>query len=279
MIKEIKVNFYRLVRSKSFFVVLIILMVGALISTAEIKICVDDPFDMLETAHEKLNEAAASEEDAQSFDIIFDSLNRFNDTNSLNGVVRMTFCSDLVCFLHCIVVSLFVANEFKSRFHVNHFSMNSRPAFSVFMEWFSLMLAIVFVEAFCYALVFLLCVILCHSFNFGDVGLMFKNGTMCISVMIAMASLAFMIAFLRIAGALAIVLSSIFAFGFFDFFLGIISAWFPAIEYYALNNLLSQISLGTLTTFGYAAGLTAILLYIAVFLGVTLIVAAKRDPY
>ena len=279
MIKELKVNFYRLVRSKSFFVILILLLIGTFISTIEIKFCVDDPYDMIENAHEALNETATSEEDIQSFNIIFSSLDDYRNVNSLNGVVRMTLCTDVVCFLHCIVVALFVANEFKSRYHVNHFSLSSHTTFSVFMEWVSLMLAIVLVESICYMIVLILSVIVCDSFHFGDVVDMLKNGSLCMGVMIAMASLAFMIAFIRKAGALAIVLSSCLAFGFFDFFLGILSVWISWVEPLAMNNTLTQISSDQMSSIGYAVASTVVVVYTAVFLGVTLIVAAKRDPY
>ena len=46
-----------------------------------------------------------------------------------------------------------------------------------------------------------------------------------------------------------------------------------------MNNTLSQISSDKMSSIGYAVASTVVVVYTAVFLGVTLIVAAKRDPY
>ena len=279
MIKELKVNFYRLFRSKSFWVVSILLVIGAILSAMAIKFFVDDPFNFISEMKDTVTEYSTTEEDAQSVKIIFDSLEQYVNVNSLNGVVQMTLCSDLVCFLHCIVVALFISSEYKSRFHVNRFSLNAAPAFIVFMEWLTLMIEVVIMELICYGVTLGLSVAMCRSFRFDDAAVMAKNASLAIAVMLALASFSFMVAYLRKAGALAIALSSMFAFGVFDFVLGVASIWADWAGHFALNNTMSMITLNQLNPMDYVLKAGAIFLYIACFLGVSLIAAWKRDPY
>jgi hypothetical protein len=88
-----------------------------------------------------------------------------------------------------------------------------------------------------------------------------------------------MIAYLRRSSGLAIVLSSLFCLGFFDFFLGIISVWIPFVEKLSLNMLLSSIALNRLSAPDYVAEMIVVILFIAAFLTVPLIVSSKRDSY
>ena len=140
MIKELKVNFYRIVRSKSFVVILILLIIGAIFSSVEIKFLADNPFNWIDNFKEGMSDVSTSEEDTQSFNVLFTSIDQLRDVNKLSGVMRMTMCSDLVCFLYCIFIALFISAEYKSRFHVNHFSLNASPVRVVFLEWLSLLL-------------------------------------------------------------------------------------------------------------------------------------------
>ena len=191
----------------------------------------------------------------------------------------MTMCSDLVCFLYCIFVALFISAEYKSRFHVNHFSLNHSPIRVVFLEWLSLMMVIVLVESIRFIFSLGLSFLLCDSFTFDDVPRTLAYIVLIFGVMITFATFTFMIAYLRRSGGLAIVLSSLFCLGFFDFFLGIISVWIPFVEKISLNMLLSSIALNKLSASEYVVELVVVVVFISAFLSVPLIVSSKRDPY
>ena len=279
MIKELKVNFYRVVRSKSFVVILILLILGAVFSSVEIKFLADNPFNWIENAKVGVSEAVTSEEDQQSFNVLFTSIDSVRDVNKLSGVVRMTMCSDLVCFLYCIFVALFISAEYKSRYHVNHFSLNNSSVRVVFLEWLSLMMVIVLVESIRFIFALSLSFLLCDSFAFDDVIRTLAYIVLIFGVMITFATFTFMIAYLRRSSGLAIVLSSLFCLGFFDFFLGIISVWIPFVEKLSLNMLLSSIALNRLSAPDYVVEMIVVILFIAAFLTVPLIVSSKRDSY
>ena len=279
MIKELKVNFYRMLRTKSFYVILILLVLGALFAAVELKFCADDPLGFFESIKETLDESVETEEDRQSFQIIFNSIDQLAQMNSLSGVVRMTLCSELVCFLQSIFVALFVAGEFKSRYHINHYSLNTHPAHVVFMEWLSLISTIVIVELLCYGATLGLSVALCNSFRFDDAAEMLKIGGLMMGVIIASATFAFMIAYLRKAAPLAIVLSSLFTFGVFDIVFTITSIWVDWTKYLALSSIVTTLGTLSLSMWEVLGAAIAVIIYTALFLGVTLFVASKRDPY
>ena len=279
MIKELKVNFYRIVRSKSFVVILILLIIGAIFSSVEIKFLADNPFNWIDNFKEGMSDVSTSEEDTQSFNVLFTSIDQLRDVNKLSGVMRMTMCSDLVCFLYCIFIALFISAEYKSRFHVNHFSLNASPVRVVFLEWLSLLLVMVLVESVRFIFALGLSFLLCNSFEFDNVIRTMAYIVLIFGIMTVFASFTFMIAYLRRSGGLAIVLSSLFCLGFFDFFLGIISVWIPFVEKFSMNMLLNSIALNNLSSAEYVVEIIVVLLFTTVFLSVPLIVSTKRDPY
>lgn len=279
MIKELKVNFYRIVRSKSFVVILILLIIGAIFSSVEIKFLADNPFNWIDNFKEGMSDVSTSEEDTQSFNVLFTSIDQLRDVNKLSGVMRMTMCSDLVCFLYCIFIALFISAEYKSRFHVNHFSLNASPVRVVFLEWLSLLLVMVLVEIVRFIFALGLSFLLCNSFEFDNVIRTMAYIVLIFGIMTVFASFTFMIAYLRRSGGLAIVLSSLFCLGFFDFFLGIISVWIPFVEKFSMNMLLNSIALNNLSSAEYVVEIIVVVLFTTVFLSVPLIVSTKRDPY
>ena len=279
MIKELKVNFYRIVRSKSFVVILILLIIGAIFSSVEIKFLADNPFNWIDNFKEGMSDVSTSEEDTQSFNVLFTSIDQLRDVNKLSGVMRMTMCSDLVCFLYCIFIALFISAEYKSRFHVNHFSLNASPVRVVFLEWLSLLLVMVLVESVRFIFALGLSFLLCNSFEFDNVIRTMAYIVLIFGIMTVFASFTFMIAYLRRSGGLAIVLSSLFCLGFFDFFLGIISVWIPFVEKFSMNMLLNSIALNNLSSTEYVVEIIVVVLFTTVFLSVPLIVSTKRDPY
>ena len=270
MIKELKVNFYRIVRSKSFVVILILLIIGAIFSSVEIKFLADNPFNWIDNFKEGMSDVSTSEEDTQSFNVLFTSIDQLRDVNKLSGVMRMTMCSDLVCFLYCIFIALFISAEYKSRFHVNHFSLNASPVRVVFLEWLSLLLVMVLVESVRFIFALGLSFLLCNSFEFDNVIRTMAYIVLIFGIMTVFASFTFMIAYLRRSGGLAIVLSSLFCLGFFDFFLGIISVWIPFVEKFSMNMLLNSISLNNLSSADYVVEIIVVVLFTAVFLSVPL---------
>ena len=279
MIKELKVNFYRIVRSKSFVVILILLIIGAIFSSVEIKFLADNPFNWIDNFKEGMSDVSTSEEDTQSFNVLFTSIDQLRDVNKLSGVMRMTMCSDLVCFLYCIFIALFISAEYKSRFHVNHFSLNASPVRVVFLEWLSLLLVMVLVESVRFIFALGLSFLLCNSFEFDNVIRTMAYIVLIFGIMTVFASFTFMIAYLRRSGGLAIVLSSLFCLGFFDFFLGIISVWIPFVEKFSMNMLLNSIALNNLSSAEYVVEIIVVVLFTPVFLSVPLFVSTKCDPY
>lgn len=279
MIKELKVNLYRLLRSKSPYVILGILIFGSILSAFVIKFCVDDPFGLLSKFKVDIVDAATTEAEKDSYESLAISLDDLANTNCLSGVVGMNFCAELVFFLWSIVFALFVSGEFKSKFHVNHYSLNPNPAMIVFLEWLTLCIVLVVLEILCYLVSLGLSVALCSSFTFTDGLLMLQNGAFMLGVMITFASLAFMVAYLRKASPLAIVLSALWCFGVFDLIFALVQFWIPWSSNFDLKAFSTKIALNKMTTMNYVSGTATILLLAGIFLGVTLYVASKRDPY
>ena len=285
MIKELKVNFYRILRSKAFIVIAILLLIGAVISSLEIKFVADDPFGLYEkdTAvdiQEGLRDDASMEEKSSSaLSIYAQNIKDLPPMNNLTGPVSVTLCVDAVSFLLCVFVALYVGGEFKSRFHVNHYSVNTSRTMVVFLEWLSLMITIFLLEAVCYFLTLGISVIICDSYSFSDMYRMFKHTLLVGAIMMTFTSFSFMIAFVRRAGALAIVLSACFVFGFVDMIYLVISIWIPWFEYFSLNAALSSIAIMSISRAQYAVAAVVSVLCIALFLSTAMIVSSKRDPY
>ena len=334
MIKEFKVNLYRLLRSRSFLVICIILLISSIFCAVEIMFCVDDPLGVIDGFYSGLEEGAAevaamTEEgavDATETDevLIDDELNNdelnndelnndelsdngsidveVNDTetnpdeifsmlfsqsyeslknsNTYDGVLRMTLPSGTLYFLYALLVALFIGSEFKSRFHVNRYSLNSNPMFIVCGEVLTLFFVVIALEVFCYAVSLGFTRLFCSSFYTGDLGVMLKHFALTTLISFVFVSLAFMIAYIRKGIALAITFSALFSSGIFDVIFMIFSIWFHPFRYFAITTsqadflYSSDYSTVSLITF-----ICVLVMYIVVFLGTTLLVAAKRDPY
>ena len=149
----------------------------------------------------------------------------------------------------------------------------------VFMEWLSLMITIIVIELIAYGIALGLSALLCNSFSFSDFKTLVKYGALMVGIMVVYSSFAFMVAFLRKGAALSIVLSSLFVFGILDFLCGFASVWISVAQYFALNNTISTIAYGSFGSINFWFEAFVIVFYIAIFLGVSLIVASTRDPY
>lgn len=287
MIKELKANFYRILRSKSFIVICILIFLLSVFVSVEVKAIADNPGDWIGYL-EKLagtEESTASTDEAVNSDVsvsvsaLSENLEMLGELDNFDGVMRMNWCNELVCFLHCIFIALFISAEYKSHFHVNHFSLNASPRLIVFVEWLSLMISAIMIEVIAYGVSFGICALLCNSFDYSGAGTMLKYGALMAGIMVVYASFAFMVAYLRKAAALSIVLSSLFVFGVLDFIYGFASVWIEVAEYFALNNTIQNIAYGRYGAIRYGFEVAVIVFYTAVFLGVSLIVASTRDPY
>ena len=311
MIKEFKVNLYRLFRSRSFLVIMIILLVYSIIAAAEIMFCVDDPIGFIDGFYSGL-EIGASEAAAQSaegipddgeaitiderqegepvedevepdeiFSVLFSqSYESLKSSNTYDGVLRMTLPSGTLYFLYALLVALFVGSEFKSRFHVNRYSLNADPLFIVIGEILTLFFVVIGLEVVCYCVSLGFTRLFCSSFHTGDLRVMLKHFALTTLISFVYVSMAFMIAYLRRGIALAITLTALFSTGLFDVIFMIFSIWFRPFRYFAVTTAQSDFlfssdySMVSLVTF-----ICVLVMYIVVFLGTTLLVASKRDPY
>lgn len=314
MIKEFKVNLYRLLRSRSFLVICIILLVTSIISAAEIMFCVDDPLGAIEGFYFGLEEGAEmaskttegipdgedktddgetsdseqaeeeKKEDVEAdelFSMLFSqSYESLKNSNTYDGVLRMTLPSGTLYFLYALLVALFIGSEFKSRFHVNRYSLNANPMMIVCGEVLTMFFVVIGLEILCYCVSLGFTRLFCSTFNTGDLGVMIKHFALTTLIAFVYVSLAFMIAYLRRGVALAITITALFSTGIFDVVFMIFSIWFRPFRYFAVTTAQSDFlfssdySMVSLVTF-----ICVLVMYIVVFLGTTLLVATKRDPY
>lgn len=296
MIKELKINFYRLIRTKSTIVISIILVVIALITAGEIKFCVDDPTGFVDGFSEGFNTAYAevkvsSVEAENTGEIIggsdetaelqlYDFFRSLRNTNSFDGVLRLLFYENVPLLLFALMAALFLGAEYKSRFHVNRYSVNTSPCRIVLGELFSLFFAALILEVVCYAITLSGTYALCNSFHRGDLWLLTKYAVVLLFATMMFMSFAYMIAYIRRASALSIVLSTLFVSQVFDLVFMLGSIIIKPLKYFAVATMLSEMLLYTEFSLGeWISLLVVMILYIGIFLGTTLAVAAKRDAY
>ena len=294
MIKELKANFYRILRSKSFIVICILIFLLSVFLFFEVKAIADNPGDWIgyleklagtEESTATTEDPSAATDEAVNSDVsvsvsaLSENLDMLGELDNFDGVLRMNWCNELVCFLHCIFIALFISAEYKSHFHVNHFSLNASPRLIVFVEWLSLIITVLLIEVVAYGFSLGICALLCNSFDYSGAGNTLKYGALMAGIMVVYASFAFMMAYIRKAAALSIVLSSLFVFGIMDFIYGFASVWIEVAEYFALNYTIQNIAYGRYDSIRYGFEVAVIVFYTAVFLGVSLIVASTRDPY
>ena len=141
-------------------------------------------------------------------------------------------------------------------------------------------LVVIGLEVFCYGVSLGFTRLFCSSFYTGDLGVMLKHFALTTLIAFVYVSLAFMIAYIRKGIALAITISALFSTGVFDVIFMIFSIWFHPFRYFAVTTSQSEFlfssdySMLSLITF-----ICVLVMYLVVFLGTTLLVAAKRDPY
>ena len=341
MIKEFKVNLFRILRTKSFYVVLIILLALSVFSAFVVFFVSDDPLDVFysdddsETlttdelvqvlqeaeqkyminsqaqsliaesqlpdtgdpamdsrimeAMESISNNEKSEESADAYNESFQSsfmegfqlgLSSIRPLNNTLDVLNMSLGNELHLFLFQIIVALYIGAEYKSRFHINRFSLNTTRATILLGEWLTLQILFVLMMVLEYFTTLGLSVLFCSSFEWTRVSeSLIRFGYYTLIVM-AYTSFTFMIAVLRRGSAMAIVFSSLFTFDVLHLVFAVASILNSKIMNLSPSFLLSTVSTNNTLTIQTCFAVIAILIgYIAVFVGSTLSVSSYRDAY
>ena len=288
MIKELKINFYRLVRSTSFRVIVILLLLASIISCFEIKILVDNTSGIFSDMMSAL--ITASDDEIQAEDGVEEggyginvSLTKVSQalksSNSLSGVLHMQFYEGGVFLLMAIMAALFVGAEYKSRFHVNRFSVNASPTSIVLGEVFSLYIVGIALELLCYLVAVGLTYMICDSFVVGSFGTVLKDWSLVALVTVVYITIAYAVAYIRRASAMAIAICSLLATGILDLILLVFSRLIKPLEYFALSSTMSEMVYNRVSTSKLIWTYFACFVYLAISLSVILVVASKRDAY
>ncbi len=290
MIQELKINFYRLIRSRFFVVISLILLFFSLLTAVEVKLCVDDPYglfsDYIESAYEDfedLNQANEDEDSILELEVgssISRVIEMFKMSNSFDGVLRMQYYENGVFFLFAMLTALFVGSEFKSRFHINRFSLNASAVSIACGEISSLILACFILEVVSYLISLGFTVLFCHSFNKSSIHILLENFILVFIFSMFYIVFSYMVAFVRRASALSVVLSCLFASGMFDLFFVFLSHWVNPLKYFAISSTMNSIlTAQRLSAMDYFCTIGAVVILIVSSFAVTIAVAAKRDPY
>ena len=124
MIKELKANFYRILRSKSFIVICILIFLLSVFVSVEVKAIADNPGDWIgyleklagtEESTATTEDPSAATDEAVNSDVsvsvsaLSENLDMLGELDNFDGVLRMNWCNELVCFLHCIFIALFIS--------------------------------------------------------------------------------------------------------------------------------------------------------------------------
>lgn len=301
MIKELKVNLYRLIRSKFFAVITIIMLVISVFTALEIKMCVDDPLGIISNFKEGyqlglsiandenesedqddsiVDYAIASDSDDEDSDSIIVYIEMFQSCNSLDGVLRVLYYENFVFLLVAIIAALFVGAEYKSRFHMHRYSVNVSPRSIVCGEIFSLVVAAILIEVLSYAVALGITYLLCNSFRVGNVLQFLRDYSLIFYATIMFVSFAYMIAYIRRSSALAIVFSVLLFVGVFDLVFLFASYWYAPLKYFALSSIMGNLIMSSsMSPKDWVYTLGSLTIYIVSFISTTLIVASKRDAY
>lgn len=320
MIKGFKVNYFQFFRSKALLVISIILVVCSILGGFIIKFVSDDPTGIIQSIREALVESneesykagyligsriaenvksnsdnSSSEDELQvqsekeleveyhydeSTDSLVHAIDSISSSDSFYGILEMDFGSTGSYILMCVFVALFVGSSFKSRFHINLFSLNVSPQSIVAMQLLSLISLFIIIDLVCFASTFLITYIFCNSFSYALTTQFYTTMTVYLLTGLAYLSLTYMIAFLRKGPVLAIVLTSLASLGIADIFVEIISIFVTPARFlslnYGLNNATYSQSFGV---YNFAGSVFSLIIYTCIFTGVTFLVASKRDAY
>ena len=320
MIKALKVNFYQFFRSKVFYVTTILLVVGAILMGFLIKFIVDDPSGIVGIIRQELEKSAVTdnedyelgyrigmefaqaadpnsadiqisqeemeaemkkqEEENSSSRLALTYIDSISKMNSMYGILDLNLGAEGSYILMCIFVALFTGNTFKSRYHVNFYSLNLRPGSIVASQLFSFASLFVILETICCLITFALTCCLCSSFNYSFDKKFFMHLTIYVFVGFAYMMFSYMIAFFRRGPILSIILSCLCLSGIIDFFTSIAGVFYSPLKYLSPNYGLNSIAAGMdISMIKFSATIASLLTYTLVVSGITFLVANKRDAY
>lgn len=283
MIKELRVNFYRIFRTKSFYVIFGVILAFALLSSFFIFFLADDPTGFMEGFTSALDEQlivasteSDDEEEQKSQELVQEYFDNMASSNQPTGVLSMLW-SEFSVFLMAVFVALFVGGEFKSRFHINRFSLNTGRSMIFFCEWLALAIVGFLVMVISTIVGIALTILFCSNFYWGDLGSFCVKFFLSYLCLLVFMTFAFMIAVFRRASALSIVLSSLYIFEVFHLVYGIVSILNSLILEFSVNNIFTNVYGRTLTSNDVFAYSFFLLGYIFAFLGITIGVSNYRD--
>lgn len=288
MINELKINFYRLIRTTSFRVILVLFVLSSICSAVEVKAFVDDPGGIMSyifavgSVEEKDSEIEKSEPEVGGVDIdvsLSKLSNTLRNTNTIQGVLKIQYYDSAVFLFNAIMTALFVGAEFKSRFHVNRFSVNTSPVTIVMGEWVSLLIVSLILEIIGYGIALGLSYLLCNSFSSGSpIDLLsdfcFVSGISCVYI-----TLAYAIAYIRRTSAMSIVCCALLSSGILDIVFLFAAKWVKPLQYFAFSSTMNKLLYDSMTSNDMIGIYVAMFVVTAISLGSTLAVASKRDAY
>lgn len=320
MIKALKVNFYQFFRSKVFYVVAILLIIGAIFSAFLIKFVADDPTGLIEVFRNELQ--AQDEREAKDYDFgyevgkkvaenqagitieseVSDSeknishaeendytsssalaiqyIQALSKMASFQGVIDVLYTGNASYILLCIFVAIFTGNTYKSRYHINLYSSSLSPLNIVASQVFSYMVCFLMFDIICILICFSLTCFLCNYFNPAFDANIIKHLVILGLTGLLYLMFSYMIAYLRRGPVLSIILSCILLVGIPDIFISIASLFFDPLKYISPNYGTNYIASGSdISAVSFVVTTAALLVYIAIFTGITFFVASKRDAY
>lgn len=214
------------------------------------------------------------------FELLGISMEDYSSMISPWGAQSMMWSGGLSAFLICIFVALFVGAEYKSRFHINHYSANTSCRMILFCEWLSINLIILIIQTIVNLSTIGFTYLFCSDFHVGDLKDFFIRTLLLYLCNVVFASFSFMIAVLRRGSAMAIALSSLLCFEVVHLFVEIISVWNSTLRKLSINWLYESLfSQDYFSMNSYLAMGGIILIYLLVFVGTTLTVSSYRDAY
>ncbi len=279
MLKEFKANYYRLFRSKTFYIIFGLLFLGACLCCFLIKFMVDDPFGAVNAIREAISEISETNpSDAIYLDVYSSSLDTFQQFGDVTGIVRIQMIGGIGFMLYSLLVVLFVGREFKSRFYVNHYSGNSSPVRIAFVQWLSMICITFFMQVVLFLFTAGVTFACCNNVRMGDLSLAFRYFLMAVLGNAAFVTFGYMVTFIRKSFVMATVLTCLYTLGFIDLLVAFASIFIKPLRLLALSSQV-ELTIDDFSALSYASTICSMLFFILLYLGITLVVAKRRDAY
>ena len=278
MLKEFKSNYYRLFRSKTFYIIFGLLFLGACFSCFMIKFIVDDPFGMVNAIQEELEEVSKTDVESIYLEVYSESLESLQQLSDLAGIVRIQMIGGIGFMLYSLLVVLFVGREFKSRFYVNHYSGNSSAVKIAFVQWLSMIFITVFMQVGLFLFTVVVTFSCCDNVHMGDLSLAFRYFLIAVLGNAAFVTFGYMVTFIRKSFVLATVLVCLYTLGFIDLVFTFAAVFITPLRLLSLSAQV-ELTIDDFSAFSYASTICSIVFFILLYLSITLVVAKRRDAY